>query len=303
MKELFKQKLPYFFGVVGVVFIFFGMFIIQDITKLQVSRIWPIYLPSFLVGVCFIVLTVLWHVVPHLPLSLSWAAIARVNRIEHGLQTIIAHARVEVCFGQIQTSAGSVSSALVALPANDLFDDKCIHDTRTALGGFVNHCFTNHVADFSRLVDDKRAALSRGPGKARASAPVRYDIGTTIFFDQPLHTDIRMAFVAVTSVTDNEGIRCEAANIFAAAKGLHRVMNDERLDTLVLPLMGSGHGGLSPSVSLLCMLLAFAECLKATSGHHIKRVRIVVYQKDASTPPAISYWEVHRLLAFVRQRC
>lgn len=295
--SLFKQKIQYVFGIAGILFILLSMFSVKDITKLDVTFVTPIRLAPLFTGIIFVVLSILWHLGPHLTVPLSWTALTKVKSTSHGFQINIGHANIEVCFGQIQELYYKESTALVALPANDLFDDKCIHDARSALGAFVNHIFPNQVHEICGMVQDKLQ------GVATQSGLPRYNIGTTIYFDRPLAKDIRMAFLSVTTVTENEGIRCEAPSIFMAIKGLHRLINSQRLDTVVLPVIGSGHGGLRPPVSLICMLIAFAECLKEPFGHHIKSVRIVVYQKDKHTKPVISYWQARRLLAFVQRYC
>lgn len=298
MKDLFKEKLPHIFGTAGIIFIFLSMFCIKDLTKWDVSFVSPIKTAPLLTGIIFIVLSILWHLAPHLIVPLSWTALSKIKKTSNGFQTNIERATIEICFGQIQELYKNESTALVALPANDLFDDKCIEDTRSALGAFVNNIFPNQVHLISDLAKN-RLPVSSGI----YSGIHKYDIGSTIYFDCPLSKDIRMAFLSVTTVTENNGIRCEAPDIFKAVKGLHRLIISQRLDSVVLPVIGSGHGGLHPPVSLICMLIAFAMCIKEPSGHHIKSVRIVVYQKDKHTKPAISYWQVRRLLAFVQRYC
>lgn len=298
MKELFKEKLPHIFGVAGIIFIFLSMFSVKDITKLDISFVSPIKTAPAFTGIIFITLSILWHLAPHLTVPLSWTALSKIRKISNGFQTTIESATIEICFGQIQELIKTETTALVALPANDLFDDKCIEDTRSSLGAFVNNIFPNQVHQISNLVKDKLPAAS----VVHNGIP-RYDIGSTIYFDRPLSKDIRLAFLAVTTVTENYGIRCEAPDIFKAIKGVHRLISAQRLDTVVLPVIGSGHGGLRPPVSLICMLIAFAECLKEPSGHHIKSVRIVVFQENKHTKPSISYWQARRLLAFVQRYC
>lgn len=298
MKDLFKEKLPHIFGIAGIIFIFLSMFSVKDLTKWDVSFVPTIKTAPLLAGIIFIALSILWHLAPHLTVPLSWTALSKIKKTSDGFQANIQRASIEICFGQIQELYKNEPTALVALPANDLFDDKCVEDTRSALGAFVNSIFPNQVHQISNLAKEKLPVASGVHNGIH-----RYDIGSTIYFDRPLAKDIRLAFLSVTTVTENDGIRCEAPDIFRAVKGLHRLINSQRLDTVVLPVIGSGHGGLHPPVSLICMLIAFAECLKEPSGHHIKSVRIVVYQKDKHTKPAISYWQARRLLAFVQRYC
>lgn len=297
MKNLFKEKLPHIFGVAGIIFIFLSMFSVKDLAKLDVIFVSPIKMEPMLAGILFITMSILWHLAPHLTVPLSWTSLSKITKTSDGFQATIGWATIEICFGQIQELVKNEASALVVLPANDLFDDKCIEDPRSSLGAFVSSMFPNQVHLITNLAKESRPEVSASRGGGRD----RYDIGSTIYLDRPLSKDIRLAFLAITTITDNYGIRCESSDIFKAIKGLQRLLALQRLDTVVLPIIGSGHGGLHPPVSLLCMLIAFAECLKEPSGHHLKSVRIVVYQKNKNEKPAISYWQTRTLLAFVQR--
>jgi hypothetical protein len=275
---------------------------IQDITKLQITYTPPVNILPLVVGIGFILLAIGWSVAPSLFVPLTWTAMFRVRRCGEGLATSFAHAVVEIRFGRIQELTGRGHSWLVALPANDYFDDQCIQDSRSSLGAFVNDKFPNEVHKVCGLTQAQLAPPGQ-QGAHGAGPATRYDKGKTLYFEGPLGKDIRMAFVATTTVVQGEGIRCEAEDVFAAVKGVHRLMNEQRLDNVAIPLLGCGHGGLRPHVSLLCMLVAFAERLSAPSGHHIKSVRIVVFQRDKMSRPTITRWQTRRLLAFVKRYC
>lgn len=302
-QPLLKQKLQYVFGVAGILFVLLSMFTIQDITKLQFTFSSPIKIPPLITGIVFILLALIWHAIPYLTIPLSWTAIYKVRRTEHGFQTSFSHAKVEICFGKLQETFRDFPNSLVVLPANDLFDDECIKDTRTALGVFVNELFPNKVHEICTLVKDKLSLKTKKTNQHNNLKSAKYDIGTILYFERPLSVDVRMAFLAVTTVTEKEGIECEATNILNAVKELHKLMNIRRIDSVILPLIGSGHGGLRPQISLLCTLIAFAECLTKPSGHHIKNIRIVVYKETKHAKPAISQWEIRRLLAFTKKYC
>jgi hypothetical protein len=300
IETLLKYKVEVVFALAGVLFIFLSMFAVQDITKLQATFATPIKTLPFVIGIVFIFLSLILCLTQWFSFLLSWTAVSKVSTTACGFQISLAHAKVEVCFGQIQ-DFNLPSTHVVALPANDQFDDECINDSRSALGSFVNNKFTNKIHEICKLAQMQLNSMDVSiQGK---SVPQKYKIGKTIYFERPLCTDIKMAFVAVTTVSENEGIRCEAENVFMAIKGLHKLMNEHRIDGVILPLFGSGHGGLRPEMSLLCSLMAFAECLSQPSGCHIKDVRIVIFQKTKDSPPQISPWQVRKLLALVKKYC
>lgn len=290
------------FALAGVLCVLLSMFTVQDIAKLQITYSPPVKVEPLAAGIVFILLAIAWAVAPSLSVPLTWTAMFHVKRCGEGFAASFAHAVVQVRFGLIQDFAGPGSGDLVALPANDCFDDQCIHDTRSALGAFVNHMFPSKVHEVCGLAQKQiRATLQKDAHKDGRQA--RYDKGSTLYFDHPLGTNIRMAFVATTTVMEREGIRCQGEDVFAAVKGLHRLMNEHRLENVVLPLLGSGHGGLRAQVSLLCMLTAFAERLSEPSGRHIKLVRIVVFQHDNASRPDITRWQSRGLLAFAKKYC
>ena len=301
LKLLLKHKIQYIFGIAGVVFILLSMFSVEDITKLQLTFVTPIKLVPLFTGIFFIILSFIGNFSHQLTVPLSWTALSKVKNTKDGYETILDHARVEVCFGQIQDFIKVSTQDLVVLPANDLFDDKCIHDTRSSLGAFMNHFFPNKIHEICVLVRQKLTKIIPLDQDNQSGQRHKYEIGTTAYLDNPLSQDMRVAFLATTTVKENEGIQCEASDIFKAIKGLHLLMNSERLDTVIIPVIGSGHGGLKPVLSFFCMLVGFAECLAKTSGHHIKHVRIVIFQKDKNSKPAIPFWQVRRLLAFVQR--
>jgi len=302
-RTLFKHKLQYFFGVAGIFFILFSMYTIQDITKLQITFISPIKRPPLIAGIIFIVISITWGIPSYLADTLYSTDIHRVSRTNLGVLINMGHAKVEVVFGRLEEVAGKLNDHLFALPANNLFDDECINDKRSSLGAFVNHVFPNRVHEICKMVKNELRSIEYKLIKSSTTSDGRYELGTTLYFDRPLGENVKMAFVAVTTVSEEEGIQCEASNILTAIKGVHQIMSNKRLDSVIMPLLGSGHGGVPPEVSLLCMLLEIGECLKKPSGHHIKEVKIVVYQESEGSKPEVSRRQVRRLLALAIQYC
>jgi hypothetical protein len=59
-----------------------------------------------------------------------------------------------------------------------------------------------------------------------------------------------------------------------------RVTANQRVDSLYLPILGSGHGGVDRGMALLFLLLALLHFSKVY--HHIKNTYILVHPKDIS---------------------
>lgn len=298
MQNLQKLKIDLIFCLGGVIFILLSMFSVQDITKLQITPRDAILVKHFLVGFFLILLGIFIYGIQYWSTPMSWTAITKIKRGKDFINVKIGHAKLELCFGKIQDSIISNPNYLFALPANDLLDDECITDGRSSLGAFISKEFPNMVNEVVDLTKKKLEENEFFGNFDSSSGKKRYEAGTTVYFNNPLGKEIKMAFVSVTSVKDHEGIRCEASYIIRAMKGIHRLMNIKRLEDLVIPLIGSGHGGLKPQLSLICMLISIVECLREPSGCHIKNVKIVVYRDDKSKKSIISRWRAQRLLAY-----
>jgi hypothetical protein len=59
-------------------------------------------------------------------------------------------------------------------------------------------------------------------------------------------------------------------------------MNERRMNSLTIPVLGSGHGGMPLSIAILFNLLAVRSITAEDLGVHLRNVRIVVFDGDAS---------------------
>jgi hypothetical protein len=91
-----------------------------------------------------------------------------------------------------------------------------------------------------------------------------------------------MILVSATTERTGIGLRAEPHFLYAAIQGVVETMNASRLDSLVVPVLGSGHGGMPLVVALLFNLLAVRSCLTDDIGRHIREVRIVVFEGAAA---------------------
>jgi hypothetical protein len=69
-------------------------------------------------------------------------------------------------------------------------------------------------------------------------------------------------------------------NVMLAFKGICKIMAKERLSKVYIPLIGGGHGGLTPELSLLCLLISTIEQIRRNAGNILREVNIVIYKKD-----------------------
>jgi hypothetical protein len=199
-----------------------------------------------------------------------------------------------VTFGRIEHCQCQDAGAVVALPTNEFFDDDCLTDRRSAVGSYLHRRFGDRIGEFRALLAAERAKLQ--PALVQRETGIyeeTYGVGTALFFDTPLGADCRTILCSVTRKRAREGIKAEAAYIFAAVDAISRVMNDKKLTTLHVPLLGAGHGDVAADESLLCLALA----LVATPD--IRHAHIVVFRDSETSTPEVQPQEVRTLLTYV----
>jgi len=212
--------------------------------------------------------------------------------------------RTDLCvrFGDIRTCDGNTPGAVVALPANEYFDDDCVNDTRSSLGAYTQHAFPGRIAEIQQLIAQKLAnapseLVEREPNELGRS----YGVAKCVYLKDPLSSGRNLMFVSVTTKRAGVGLRSEARYLFAAMKAICREMNDHRLTDLHVPVMGSGHGGLEPELALLYLLLSCKAVIDdRQSGAHVRSVTIVV-RSGESMPPTIDPALITRMLSVVQR--
>ena len=199
----------------------------------------------------------------------------------------IKNTTVQVELGQIQDYPAD--GGVVALPANEYFDDECLTDLSSSLGAYVQHHFKDSLEEFLEhvhveLTDLPSLRVPRGERRIDDS----YGIGQAVFL-RGLSPDYRIILVSATTERAAVGLRAEPHFLYAAMQGIIETMNANRLYSLVIPVLGSGHGGMPLTVALLFNLLAVRSCLASEAGIHMRELRIVIFDGAAAeiTRPAV----------------
>lgn len=212
------------------------------------------------------------------------------------LQLGRANVRVEV--GLIQNYHSADSREVIALPANEYFDDECISDPNSSLGAFVQRHFKDSIADFEGQV---RAELFDIPSQRVPRAERRidesYGVGEAIFLSK-FTPDYRLILVSATTERAGIGLRAEPHFLYAALEGVIKKMNEHRLNSLVMPVLGSGHGGMPLPVALLFNLLAVRSTLDDL-GKNVREVKVVVFEGDVS---GVAGATMHNVISHIARR-
>ena len=294
-KFLEKQKYAVILLIMGVFLIIAGFFDIEDITKLKIAaRSTPNYI-IVVFGVFFSVISILVYLFDKL--TLGWLGYRRIKNIKKGFGTKISNTEINIMFGRLESISDELEERMIVLPANEFFDDECINDKKSALGAYVNHKFTNQTQQIEDLIAcELRGFKSRMVEKEAGVKQDSFGVGTGVFLKRPLNSKQPILFIAVTTKRAGEGLQAEMSYIFQAVQKIQNITADHRIDSVCVPIMGSGHGGLRKEVALFGLLLAICDSVTKSRGHHIREVNVVVFQSAEGSKPSISRIVAKRLL-------
>jgi hypothetical protein len=244
----------------------------------------------FTTGIGMLVVGALIYWLDHF--SGSWITRRRVVSDDRGFIVKLGsedrETQIRVIFGRLEKIDLPADHGAFVLPANEFFDGDCYEHDNTALGSFAQAHFTgNDFQDFVAEVEKCKmdsGLLTEAVEKEIGVMQQSYMPGSFLFLDRPVKKDLRLILTAVSTKRAGEGIRSEAAFLFSAVSRLHAFMADKRIESIVMPLLGAGKGGLKKGAALFMLVSAFADAASRPSGHHLKSITIVIFQQDGSKP-------------------
>lgn len=228
--------------------------------------------------------------------------LGRVKESDGVLWTNVSGCRVQVVNGRIEEHRHEQGAAIV-LPVNEYFDDRCVGDTRSALGAYVNRMFEGQAAAFASLIKDE-CLRKLGPGIERQKTDDEraesFGAGRCLLLIKPLGGVVPVALVSTTTQRAGQGLAARISYLFDGMRELSTHLADARINEVAMPILGSGHGQIDPPLAFVGLLLAVAEAARyGQGGQRLKRVTIVVFQKNSDSPPQVDRTVVRRALALV----
>ena len=228
-----------------------------------------------------------------------------LTRVKEGrgvLWTTVSGCDIRVVTGRLENQANDATVA-VALPCNEYFDDRCAGDTKSALGAYVNRVFDGQAEPFVSLMKDEcRRKFGAGIAqqKTEDERAESFGAGRCLLLVRPLGRSVSLALVSTTTQRAGQGLAARISYLFDAMRELVARLADARLNEVTMPLLGAGHGGIAPPLALVGLLLAVAEAARyGQGGQRLKRVTVVVFQRDAESPPEVDPVVVRRALALI----
>jgi O-acetyl-ADP-ribose deacetylase (regulator of RNase III) len=198
--------------------------------------------------------------------------------------TLTPRSSIEIVFDPIQNAKPLKQYGAIVLPSKTTSIDKCITDSKSALGAFFNTHFSSQIEDIKTLINNSLAG-----GATTTPTLQQYPAGTTIYLNCPLGTDHRIFVCSITSDADGAGKKVDTESLILSLRGmLHKAAN-EHISHLHMPVFGTGRGGLEFSFALNMILLQLAHSIIHDGFHSIERVFLHVHDPDGKRSGEIEH--------------
>jgi hypothetical protein len=229
----------------------------------------------------------------------------RVTECDGGFATVVNGCEIRVVTGRIEEYAGNQGLAVV-LPCSEYFDDLCVGDMRSALGSYVNRVFDGRSAEFISLVAEgcrKKFGAGVEQQKTHDQRAASFGAGSCLLLIKPLGHSVPVALLSTATQRAGQGLAAQISYMFEGMRELVTRLADERINQVVMPMLGTGHGRIDPPLALVGLLLAIAEAARyGQGGQRLKRVTVVLFKKEANSPAEVDPVVVRRALALIGSR-
>lgn len=243
--------------VAGAIFVFCSLFSI-DFTK----GIFPYASINWSAMIFGISLVAIGIIVFFLRNSLP---LLRID-LKRGQTFTLNQTKVSIQSGRIETVSCPNNNCAVLLPANTSFIDDCITDANSALGAYVQK-------NFPHQLDDLKAAIKRSLSSMQMNSTSNYPPGTTILLPSPFDRPL-ILLTASTIREEKSGIKAFPSSICESIAQAFKITSDKKITTLYMPILGSGHGGMTINDALVFLILCIRFWVK--HYHHIKQIYILI---------------------------
>jgi hypothetical protein len=228
--------------------------------------------------------------------------LSRVKESRGALWTVVAGCEIRVVNGRLEEYSNDPRTAVI-LPCNEYFDDKCVDDTKSALGAYVNLIFQDQVPQFVTLMIDE-CRKKFGPGskeqKTDDEIAVSYGVARCLLLTQPLGRNVTVALLSTTTQRAGQGLHSRISYLFEGMRDLLSRLGSTRINEIVMPVLGAGHGGVDPPLAFVGLLLALAEAARYAQGsQRLRKATIVVYKRDTRSKPQVDPLVIRRALALI----
>jgi O-acetyl-ADP-ribose deacetylase (regulator of RNase III) len=174
----------------------------------------------------------------------------------------------------ISSYNGGIDKAIL-LPANTSFDEKCITDKNSALGSYFLKNFPGKIDAAKNIIIDEATKKFFLSDKKKCA-----DVGDTILLRKYDGEKTNILISAVTQDHPDIGIQANAVGIINSIKNALSICSENRYSSVTMPIIGTGHGGIEPKISLVLICIQYFLSVYHLQNHHVKELVIIVFDQN-----------------------
>jgi O-acetyl-ADP-ribose deacetylase (regulator of RNase III) len=175
--------------------------------------------------------------------------------------------------GDISLYKGDTNKVIL-LPANTSFDEKCITDSNSALGSYFRENYPDRIENTRRtIIEEATRKFSLSTEKPCA------DVGDTILLSNYDGEKVNILISAVTQDIPSIGIQANAIGIISSIKNVISLCSEKRYSSVTMPIIGTGHGGIKPNISLVLICIQYFLSVYHSQNHHVRELSIIVFDQ------------------------
>jgi len=217
------------------------------------------------------IILLICFVIKSLPLVGTIAV--KLKQYSYSIEIDMNH-KITIKQGDISSYRGDLNKA-VLLPANTSFDDECIADKNSALGKYLLENYPGRIEGTKKLIIDRATNKNFiSPSKKNA------DLGDTVLLPKYDGEKVNILISAVTQNNPGIGIQADAIGVISSIKNALSLCSENKYSSVTLPIIGSGHGGMKPNISLMLICIQYFLSLYHSQNHHVKELEIIVFDRN-----------------------
>lgn len=225
---------------------------------------------------------------------------SNVWQCQKGYRASVGESEIRIVTGRIEEYPAG-SETVVVLPCNEYFEDQCTGDRRTALGVYVNkHCHEN-MSEFSGLVAQhckSRFGVGMQQKKTSDESGESFGPGRAILIPDPSQHAAGLALISTTTQRAGYGLEGKMSYVFDGVRELFELLADKRINSVVMPVLGAGHGGIDPHLALSGLVVALAEA----ASQRRMRIAIVLFHDRRPDARNVSVEYARKVLELVANK-
>jgi hypothetical protein len=164
----------------------------------------------------------------------------------------------------------------------------------------VNKVFPGRVDAFVSCAKSE-CTKKFGPGVEQqvkgGKRALSFGAGRALLILNPLGSTVPVGLVSTTTQRVGQGLVAKTSFLFDGVCELVTCLVEERIDAVIMPVLGAGHGRMDPAAAFVSLLLALAEAARyAPGGRPLKSVTVVVFKRDEESTPEVDPIVVCRAL-------